>query len=469
MSADPLQDVFQEDTTAVTAGVPVEEPAATGRPWLVGAALILLGGMALQLGLLVFAMYVLLGVLLVSRHFARVWTESISADREVNRYEAEIGDRLAVIVNIKNEGRWPVAWLLIEDSLPRSALRQKPPRIKVEKRRLKIMRLAAGEVFSLRYQIQVLMRGYYQIGPLLTESGDLFGLHRRYRVLTEPNYVLVYPRIVPLLGYDVASRRLLGEIRFTHRLFEDPSRIAGVREYAAGDPINRIHWKATARTGALHCKTFEPTSIAGATLVLDFHQDSYDARGEPHRSELAVTTVASIANALVQVDQQVGLISNGHDAADRIRLTGWKHEFQSRQDAQQEVAELPESDRLAPLVVPTRRGSDQLPQILRTLARIELSNGLSFPQLVLETASRMPRDATVIAVLPAVPESTAAALGSLRRRGIAVTVILTMFSTEDDFSDAVGRLMAEQISVRQVESDEGVAQVCSAQTLGRRF
>ena len=41
--------------------------------------------------------------------------------------------------------------------------------------------------------------------------------------------MLVYPKVVPLSGYDIASRRPIGEIRMTHRLFEDPTRIAGVR------------------------------------------------------------------------------------------------------------------------------------------------------------------------------------------------------------------------------------------------
>ena len=53
-----------------------------------------------------------------------------------------------------------------------------------------------------------------------------------------------------LAGYEIASRRPIGEIRISHRLFEDPTRIAGVRAYQSGDPLNRIHWRATARTGA---------------------------------------------------------------------------------------------------------------------------------------------------------------------------------------------------------------------------
>ena len=116
---------------------------------------------------------------------------------------------------------------------------------------------------TVHYQLRCNMRGYYQIGPLVLETGDLFGLHRRWRVLTHPHFVLVYPEVVPLEGYGLASRRPIGEVRMVHRLYEDPTRIAGVRAYQAGDPLNRVHWRATARTGQLHSKVYEPSTVAG--------------------------------------------------------------------------------------------------------------------------------------------------------------------------------------------------------------
>jgi uncharacterized protein (DUF58 family) len=236
--------------------------------------------------------------------------------------------------------------------------------------------------------------------------------------------VLVYPKVIPLSGYDLASRRPIGEIRLSHRLFEDPTRITGVRLYQPGDALNRVHWRATARTGVLHSKTYEPSSIAGSTMLLAFHQAEYAVRDEPYVSELAVTTAASLANALYELGQQVGLVTNGRDAVDRIRREGWAHDFRSRTAAQQSVSMRETSDRLEPLVVPTRRGAEPLHRIMEMLARVELTDGLTFPQLVVETASRLPRDATVVAILPDVPEETAFALSTLRRRGHAVSALL---------------------------------------------
>ena len=431
--------------------------------WITGAILLLLVGMVFQLGLLVYAMYALLAVLFVSRYLAREWTENVTAIRECSQFTAQIDEKAAVLVTVKNDGRLAIPWLLLEDSLPKAALQQRPPRLKIERKRRGIFKQRAGDQITLRYKVRFLMRGYYQIGPILVESGDLFGLHRRYRVLTDPHFVLVYPKVLPLLGYDLASRRPIGEVRMAHRLFEDPTRISGVRPYQSGDALNRIHWKATARTGVLHSKTYEPSTVAGATILLDFFGENYGPENEPFRSELAIAAAASLANAVYQLGQQIGCMTNARDAADRIQQEGHRHEFRTRDAAQHAAEKVSENDHLRPVIVDTRRGPDQLQRILETLARAELSDGLTFPQFVIEVASRMPRDATVVAIPPDVSPETAIALGSLKRRGFAVTAVLAMFEKEDHFPDCMGRLMAEGIDVRRIQDEDGISALCSAQ------
>jgi uncharacterized repeat protein (TIGR01451 family) len=432
--------------------------------WFLGAALLLLAALVLESGLLAYAMYVLLGLLVVSRVLARSWIANLTAARECNRFTAEVGETIAVNVSVRNTGGLPVAWVLLEDMLPGRAVAANHPRLRVKNKRMQIAMLGSHGQTFLRYQIECLMRGYYQVGPLVLESGDLFGLHRRYRVGTEPHFVLVYPRVVPLAGYDLASRRPIGEVRLTHRLYEDPTRIAGVREYEAGDPLNRVHWRATGRTGRLHCKIYEPSTIAGATILLDFHQAGYPGRKEPYRSELAVTAAASLAHAVSVMGQQVGLVTNGRDAVDRIRQEGWAHDYRTRKEAMQSASMTDESDRLQPLVVETRRGVEQFQRIQETLARVELTDGLTLPQLITETAGRIPRDATVVAILGAVSEETALALGNLRRRGHAVTAVLIIF--EDDYlEDGLGRLLAERIDVRHLKDEAGLVGLCQQQVL----
>jgi uncharacterized protein (DUF58 family) len=427
--------------------------------WLIGAVALLVVAIVLDLGLFAYAMYALLGVIVASRVLVLGWSGNLVATREMSRDRLRIGDKTAVVIVLANRNRLPIPWLLVEDLLPRSALAHNPPKLEINGRRLKIVSFRGRSRQIITYQLNCQCRGYYQLGPLVAETGDVFGLYRRYRVLSEPSFLLVTPEVIPLEGFDIASRRPIGEVRMSHRLFEDPTRIAGVRAYQPGDPLNRIHWRATARTAVLHSKIYEPSTVAGATLLLDFHEQSFAAKDEPVRSELAVTAAASIAGAILQMGQQVGLVTNGRDAADRIRTEGWRHDQFINRRAALAVGMLEKSERLRPVVVPTRRSDSQLTEILHALARLEKTDGLSFSQLVTEAASQMPTSASVIAILSQVTPETAIALGNLRRRGMAVTAIVNVFE-DYHFADLSAPLASERIETRHLKDRAAISRVC---------
>jgi len=414
--------------------------------WLL-IILFLIGlAIALQAGLVAFAGYVLLGVYLLSRWLARRWAEDLAAERTCDNSPREVGDTLEVAITLRNTGGLPILWVLVEDLLPERTFRRS--RFSVKGKRIQVVNLRPKQTRPIKYKLTFEMRGYYPIGPTMLETGDVFGLHRRHRIVGEPVYIMVYPKVLPLQKYDFASERPIGEVRLQNRLFEDVTRTAGVRQYMIGDPFSRIHWRATARTGELHSRIFEPTSLAGATLLVDFHTAGYHSRGEPFRSDLAVTAAASIAFAISVLNQQLGLASNGRDAADRIREESLEKasgtEYETRDEVREKYELLDESDRIRPVIVDTRRGIDQFQKIREALARLELSDGLSFAQLALEIATRVPRDATLIAILPRVPVETAIALGTLRRQGFAITALLIGLD-ESEKIEAHGRLLAETV------------------------
>src|SRR6266576_301748 len=100
--------------------------------WILGTIALLILGLVLQLNLLVYAMYVLLGILLLSRFFTRAWGEKIVANRQVDGDVFEIGASTEVTVEVENRGVLTVPWLIIEDFLPREALTQMPHRLRLE-------------------------------------------------------------------------------------------------------------------------------------------------------------------------------------------------------------------------------------------------------------------------------------------------------------------------------------------------
>src|SRR5262245_19202794 len=91
-------------------------PTKPMRRLFVLLAAVLVAALVLQAGLLAFAMYVLIGVLLLSRSLAKKWVGSLEAVRECAATEpVEVGATVEVKVRVVNTGRTRVAWVLVED------------------------------------------------------------------------------------------------------------------------------------------------------------------------------------------------------------------------------------------------------------------------------------------------------------------------------------------------------------------
>ncbi|MGY8732264.1 MAG: DUF58 domain-containing protein, partial [Pirellulales bacterium] len=430
--------------------------------WIIAALVILAASFLIQSDLLAYAMYTLLTIIVVSRFLTNRWVNALQVERSCSKLVANINDHIGVSLDLVNTGALPIPWVLLEDALPERALLYDPPSLAVQDSRVKLTMLKPNQNKRLQYSFICNRRGYYQLGPTILETGDLFGLHRRYQIAAAPQFLTVYPRIVPLDGYDLASRRPIGEIKMTHRLFEDPTRIAGVRAYQDGDPLNRIHWRATARTGQLHSKIYEASSVAGVTIMMEFHREAYPPDSEPFRSELAVTAATSIANAVQVMGQQIGFITNGRDAADRIRLEGWDGNTVALEtrEAARAAAEIDEkNDRLQPVQIPTRRDSEQFHRIRETLARVELTDGLTLAQLVIEAQSRIPRDATVLVIIPGNNDQTTITLQNMARRGFAVSVMVNTFDPLD-YAKISSPLISAGIETYHLRDEESIVHVC---------
>ena len=431
------------------------------------ATAVFFAAIAMGAGYVVYMSYAIFSALAICGYLASQWSKSLTAVRTCRKYSVEIGEPVTVTIVMCNEGALPIAWSLVEEILPPLEFPRGGPRITLEGTILRAMMLRPKERKAMTYQVSFHRRGYYRIGPLLQETGDLFGLYRKCSVVTDPHYILVYPKILPLDGWDVASRRPVGEVKIGCRLFDDPTRIAGVRVYERGDPINHIHWKVTARTGSLHTRLHDPSSVAGSTILLDFGRASYPIANEPFRSELAVTAAASVANAMFEMGQQAGLITNAFDAADLVKVkpqkAGW---FLSRSAARAQAEKKDEDARPKPLVLPADKGPAQFKQIWEMLARVKLSEGIDFAETIIRESGSIARDATVMAFLGEVTPEIALALGSLKRRGMMVTAIVNTYY-DHEFEKSAGMLLAENIEVRKLRDEQAVISLCQDVALSR--
>ncbi|MDZ4850024.1 MAG: DUF58 domain-containing protein [Pirellulaceae bacterium] len=427
-------------------------------------AVLMLAGLLFGATLFTYAVLAISAVFLICRYLANDWSVAIALRRQLISHEIEIGQEVQIGVIIENTQRSFIPWLLVEDVLSRRVTHSTSKALEIVGSPVKLCILGSRQQRLLNYSLKALRRGYFQIGPTIVETGDLLGLYRKFRVASVPEFLTVLPKIIPLAGYEISSRRPIGEIQVAYRSMEDPTLISGIRQYQQGDALSRIHWRATARVGKLQSKVFQPTTVAGAMLVLDMHRKSNPDHHEPVRTDLAITAVASIAHTLYQMQQQFGFVSNGRDAFDRIRTEGWATDYRSREVALASLRSEQENLRLRPMVHPAGRGPEHFKNLHRILARLERTDGLELANLLLESQSRLPRDASVIAIVQQVDEVAALALGMLARQGYAVSAIVNHFESES-VREASKLLVAQRIPVYHLKDEDSIPYICQRMLL----
>ena len=161
------------------------------------------------------------------------------------------------------------------------------------------------------YRLRCTKRGLYRIGPANIQSGDPFGFLSNVKSEPRQDSVVVYPQVVPLEELGIPAARPLGEVRGGIRIFQDPTRLAGMRDYERGDPFKIIDWKATAKAQQLKVRTFEPSTSTTVILVVAVDTRSpFWETFAPEVLERVLIAAASVARYATEKEYTLGLFTN---------------------------------------------------------------------------------------------------------------------------------------------------------------
>lgn len=267
------------------------------------------------------ALVVLFGLATAAALITKWWSylclKGVTCERHLSEKRVFPGDEVLLTLRVVNRKLLPLPWVEIQDEVPALLIAAKSGADHDESpetagrtglvtlTRSTPLRWYSAATFTQRLDSSA--RGYYPLGPLSVTSGDIFGLHPRSLVQRNTDHLIVYPRTYSLPEFGIPSLAHLGDVRSDLRVFDDPSRLIGVRDYQPGDSLRRIHWKASARSGALQVKLFEFTTDLKAAVFLGI--DTFAGRPQDDL-ELGISTAASVARHLVERDVQAGLYVN---------------------------------------------------------------------------------------------------------------------------------------------------------------
>lgn len=84
--------------------------------------------------------------------------------------------------------------------------------------------------------------------------------------------VIVYPLLKRVYGLEMMEPKRNGDHFSRNSIYEQPILPVGTRNYLAGDPFNRLHWKASAKLGQLQTKVVEKVNQLSWLLIINVGQ-----------------------------------------------------------------------------------------------------------------------------------------------------------------------------------------------------
>ncbi len=338
---------------------------------------------------------IILALVLAAAGVTTLWSRlclvGVSCERKLSENRVFPGETIELKLRVANRKLLPLPWITLEDDIPTRFVPDLslPPGTRLTSGLLsKSASLLWYTTASWRQTLVCNKRGFYRLGPLTVTSGDILGMYPRSRTVPDMDHVIVYPRVFPIASLDLPSLSPSGDTKAHRRIFEDPIRLVGVREYTPHDSLRHIHWKATARHQSLQVKVFEPTTALKVAIFLGVDTFYFGTPQQDEEFELGISTAASIANYLIGSRSPVGLFVN-------TRLA----------DSGQEARLLPSS------------GTDQLVGILELLAKVTPAATASFDSFIQEDARGLPWGTTMIFIFSRPSAAFPAIMDDLRHTG----------------------------------------------------
>ncbi|PLT28529.1 DUF58 domain-containing protein [Peribacillus deserti] len=219
--------------------------------------------------LFILSVYYLYAVFLKIQN--RYVVDSVRFIDEMKRIRVFPGEKTELKFGVVNTGKFPVVQAKMNFSLDKSlTMTGKSHEDKNDTNHIsQYISLPPNKKISWAGEIVPIKRGVYHIEDMELILYDWFNTSSiHYPVIKRLKHeILVYPDLKPVAGIDELFKITQGTTAANFSLYKDELSISGVKPYE-GEGFRQVHWKATARSGELIAKRYQPVIQKGFTLCL---------------------------------------------------------------------------------------------------------------------------------------------------------------------------------------------------------
>ncbi|MED2974755.1 DUF58 domain-containing protein [Fictibacillus sp. B-59209] len=249
----------------------------------------------------------------------------IQMTRELSKDLLMAGEELTVTIRLKRKTPFPLFYLVIHDEIPAPLYKEAlhgGEEDQIHSRVLFFPLFKKNLVYT--YRIKPVPRGVYELNSIALKTGDVFGFVQKEIKINLSDKVFIYPRYQEIERWEMDKHLQSGIQRAGRKSLTDYTSTVSVRDYAPGDKLSWLHWKASARSSKLLTKVFEHQRNDDYVIVLDQSAESYG--NHDWLFEKAVSFAASITHYSVQKGASLGLYSS-RNKGQLLMNSGTDHEW----------------------------------------------------------------------------------------------------------------------------------------------
>jgi uncharacterized protein (DUF58 family) len=217
-----------------------------------------------------------------------------------SKFEAFEGEDMFVDEEIYNKKPFPVPWVKADIHSSKWLEFAGASSSVVDERRFVTSGfvLKAYQKTKRRWHMKCTKRGVFDIDNATVTCGDILGLITESKAVPVKKRLVVYPGTVKIDEMFFSTKDILGDAVVKRFILDDPFIVKGIRGYVPGDAINRINWKATAKTGGLMVNENDFTTKVGITVLMNVQSayEEFDFVKNRDAIELAIKVSSTILN-----------------------------------------------------------------------------------------------------------------------------------------------------------------------------
>ena len=245
--------------------------------------------------------------------YRKNWANRLTASVKFERPECMVGENNTLIETINNAKNLPLPVLHAKFSVDRSLAFDNRENASVTDsyHRNDVFCILGNQKITRQLSFRAQKRGYFEIPSVELVAKDLFLTGFFAESIRNRTHLYVYPEAIKGSEIDTLSMTLLGEIQVRKNLLEDPFIFNGIREYSYGDTMNRVNWKASARTGDLMVNQFHHSSDLYIKILLNLEPNTMNRPEE--LLEVSIRLASELSGRYLRDNVPVMFASNGID------------------------------------------------------------------------------------------------------------------------------------------------------------